>query len=591
MRARRRDTATHAGICHHHNQRTSLPSQKPTTPAVTDTGDRQNKQQSTAQPFFNSQQALFTRRASAPIDSVSTGSIDRGPDTGQRTDHGVASRGTYSVDGRGNNPIYPNAGAAGSPLSRLTPADPSRAPGAAGNAELPNPRQISNVVLAAQRPKADPAGSSDLFWQWGQFIDHDMTLVPTADDTMGHVDAQAPIDVPRGDPALDPKGTGKQEIPFTHSATEKDARDDEQQTNKLTAFLDGSQVYGSDAETASALRSYEGGRMKTSAGNLLPVNGDTGEFMAGDERVNEQPGLTSMQTLFVREHNRLAGEYAATNPSWSDEQVYQAARSKNIAQMQAITYNEFLPKLLGENTLKPYEGYDPTVDPSISNEFATASFRFGHSMVTGDVQRRDGSGQALDDIPLSRAFDNPDIVKQFGIDSILRGQAANVGQALDNEIDDNLRNLLFGPPGTPGGGLDLAALNIQRGRDHQLGSYNDVRESLGMRRIESWHDPIFRDGVGAKLSQVYQHPDQIDLWVGGLAEKAAGSGKTGPTFTRINTNQFERLRDGDRNFYKNQYSGHELAQLESTTLSDIIKRNTTVDEIQDDAFTAPGAYS
>src|SRR5207237_1083506 len=149
-----------------------------------------------------------------------------------------------------------------------------------------------------------------------------------------------------------------------------------QQTNALTAWVDGSVVYGSDPARAAALRTYVGGRLKTSAGDLLPFNTDglpnandahlfpdDQLFLAGDVRANENVELTSLQTLFVREHNRLAAGLAARNPDFGDEQLYQRAREMVGAEIQEITYNEFLPALLGNGALPPYTGYNPLVNP------------------------------------------------------------------------------------------------------------------------------------------------------------------------------------------------------------------------------------
>jgi len=257
---------------------------------------------------------------------------------------------TRSFDGTGNNVFNPELGSTNTLLTRIAPQDPSRAP--AVN-DLPNARDISNTVFTDDgNDSLDPDGSSDLLWQFGQFIDHDITRTPEASGE--HAD----ISIPAGDPLFDPRGTGEAELTFERSEGTLDENGQRQQTNAITSFLDGSQVYGNSLEDANSLRSFEGGMLRTSDGDQLPVDAD-GNFIAGDTRVNEQPGLTSMHTLFMREHNRLAENYAADNPSWSDEQVYQAARAKNTAYMQSITYNEFLPELLGEDALADYQGYDP----------------------------------------------------------------------------------------------------------------------------------------------------------------------------------------------------------------------------------------
>ncbi len=86
---------------------------------------------------------------------------------------------------------------------------------------------------------------------------------------------------------------------------------------------------------------------------------DTDMFMAGDIRGNENIELTAIQTLFMREHNRQASILAKLHPDWTDEQLYQGARQIVIAEIQSITFNEYLPALLGRGTITPYAGYDP----------------------------------------------------------------------------------------------------------------------------------------------------------------------------------------------------------------------------------------
>ena len=135
-----------------------------------------------------------------------------------------------------------------------------------------------------------------------------------------------------------------------------------QQLNEITAWVDGSNVYGSNQERADALRTLDGtGKLKTSDGNMLPFNvdglpnaGGSGPnlFLAGDVRANEQLGLTAMHTLFVREHNRLAEKIGAQRSNWDGDRIYEKARQLVGAQIQVITYNEFLPALLGKRAMR-----------------------------------------------------------------------------------------------------------------------------------------------------------------------------------------------------------------------------------------------
>lgn len=190
--------------------------------------------------------------------------------------------------------------------------------------------------------------------------------------------------------------------------------------------------------------------------------------MAGDVRANEQPGLAALHTLFVREHNRLAAEIAGANPSWSDEEIYQRTRKIVGAIMQSITYNEWLPALLGAHAPDPAGfNYIPFVDPTISNEFATALFRFGHTMVSPQLMRihPDNHPDAIASLDLVTAFFNPLVIQTpQDFEYILKGLSCQLQQNADPRIIPQLRNNLIGPAGS--GGMDLAALNIQRGRNH-----------------------------------------------------------------------------------------------------------------------------
>jgi hypothetical protein len=502
-----------------------------------------------------------------------------------------------SIDGTGNNLLNPEWGSTGEQLLRMAPAEYADGISSPAGADRPGAREISNAIVA----HSDEATPNDrnltaFIYIWGQFIDHDLDLT-------GAVSPREAINVPvpAGDPVFDPDSTGTQTIPVNRSiydlATGTSEDNPRQQINEITAWLDGSMIYGSDAETADSLRTFMGGKLKTTTsatGDLPPIDED-GNYLAGDVRANENIELTSMHTLFVREHNRLAGEIAAANPSLSDDEIYQRARALVIAELQVITYKEWLPALLGSGALDRYRGYDDDVNPGIANEFSTAVFRL-HSTINDDVEFFDNDGRAITfeyidedgqtitvegEVTLFEAFFNPTLLKYSGVDGILKYAASTHMEEIDNQIVDSLRDFLFT---LPAGGLDLASLNIQRGRDHGLADYNAVRVAYGLPAVDSFDDITADEEVQQTLEELYGDVDNIDLWVGAMAEDHVRGSSAGPLMRAVIADQFERLRDGDRFWYQRAFSGSELFRLERTTLADIIERNTGVEGLQDNVF-------
>ncbi|MEM9683431.1 MAG: peroxidase family protein, partial [Pseudomonadota bacterium] len=295
----------------------------------------------------------------------------------------------------------------------------------------------------------------------------------------------------------------------------------------------------------------------------------------------------SLHTLFVREHNRLVEELAQRDPDLTDEELYTGARNRVEAQIQAITYNEFLPFLVGEDAIAEYSGFDSTVDPSISVEFSAAVYRFGHSLLTSTIQRLEENGEVIDEgnLTLVQAFFAPGELANGGTSAVFRGLGDSFAQEVDNHVVEDVRSFLFGPPGSPG--LDLASLNIQRGRDLGIPSYNDLREAVGLERAESFSDVTSNADLAADLDALYGNVDLIDAWVGGLAEDHVNGGLLGETFSTVVVDQFTRLRDGDPFWSEgSDLPRKELDALWSTTLSDVIERNTDVGAIQDNVFFA-----
>ncbi len=487
-----------------------------------------------------------------------------------------------SIDGTGNNLDEPLLGSAGTEFRRLVDSDYADGISEPTGQDRPAAREISNILAAQDESIPNAQGLSDLVWQWGQFIDHDIDL------TAGGENEAFNIEVPVGDPFFDPLATGEQEIHLTRSGVADGTGEDSpaEQVNQITAFIDGSMIYGSSEETAASLRSFEGGRLLTSENDLLPLD-ETGFFMAGDVRANEQQGLTAMHTLWMREHNRIADEIAESDPSLNDEQIYQQARAIVIGEIQAITFHEYLPTLLGRDAIERYDGYDSTVDPTISNLFATAAFRYGHTALSSELKRLDDEGNEIEEgnIALRDAFFNPTDILELGIDPLLKGLASNVSQEIDTQLVDDVRNFLFGPPGS--GGFDLASLNIQRGRDHGLPDYNSVRVQLGLEPSETFADISSDPEVQAKLEEAYGTVDNIDVWVGALAEDHVPGASVGELTRTVLAEQFAALRDGDRFWYQNTFEGQQLREIDRTRLSDVIERNTQLTSIQDNAFVVP----
>lgn len=501
-----------------------------------------------------------------------------------------------SIDGSGNNLDNPELGSVDTELLRLADADYADGLSSPSGEDRPSAREISNVIAAVESSETNDRYLTDIFWIWGQFIDHDIDLTESAVDEDGNALESFPIEVPAGDAFFDPAGTGDAVINLDRAAFVDGEDGVREQINQITAFIDGSVIYGSDEERAHELRTFEGGLLKTSEGDLLPYNEAGLEnaggsfdslFLAGDVRANENAALSAMHTIWVREHNRIATELPTENPDLTDEEIYQQARQVVAAELQAITFNEFLPALFGTDAISDYEGYDSTVDPSIANEFSTAAYRFGHTLLSSELLRLDENGDVADEgnLALLNAFFNTSALEENGVDSILRGATVQVAQELDNEVVDDIRNFLFGATGSDG--FDLASLNIQRGRDHGLADYNSTRVALGLAAVESFSDISSDPEVAAKLEELYGDVDNIDLWVGGLAEDHVPGSSMGETFSTIIIDQFERLRDGDRFWYENVFSGDELAEIDGTSLADVIERNSGISDLQESVFFAP----
>ena len=369
--------------------------------------------------------------------------------------------------------------------------------------------------------------------------------------------------------------------------------------NLTTAWIDASAVYGIESPsglagprqtvaTPASLR--EGGavastgRMITSEGKNLPVA--NGLVLAGDPRAAENPDLAAIHTLWVREHNWHVERLAKVHPQWSGDQLYRQARAIVTAEIQQVTYREFLPTLLGPGAIPQWNGYRSNVDPTISVEFSVAAMRFGHSIVSNVVSREAEDGSLTGPEMLLRdAFFMPasEFVKHGGADGFLRHIGSDVSNTLDAHLVDDLRNFLNDPPVA----IDLAAINIQRSRDVGLGTLNQTRVALGMRPHADFSQVTPDPELASRLKTAYGTIDRLDLWIGGLSERRVRGALVGETFHRILTDQFVRLRDGDRLWWENQSWDRGMAQwIRETTIAEVVLRNTDTRRMQANMFLA-----
>jgi peroxidase len=441
----------------------------------------------------------------------------------------------------------------------------------------PNPRTISNVISGGtgqngQNGDTDDASASAWLYVFGQFVDHDISLEATP-PTSGPIN----IVIPAGDPAF-PDGTT--------IALNRDLRNPTTNTiiNTVAGFLDLSQLYGSTATVAANLRNADGTLKSSDNGQALMVVNN--KFVAGDARVMENPELTATTTLFMREHNNWVRRLAGQNPSWTADQLYNMSRAITTAEYQNIIYSEYLPVLIG-HALSTYSVYDATVNAQVTQEFSTAAFRVGHSQVSDTQEGIDAAGNVVFTEPLAQAFFNtPAQDEANGFNPLLRDLGADFSQATDVYAVPALRNLLTA--GLVGGDvdvIDLIAIDIQRERDAGLGTLNQTRQALGLRAYTSFSALTGDRVLQQNLEVVYGSIDNLDLFIGGLAENQATGSRVGPTFQAIIAKQFAALRDGDRFFWLNEgFDAGTAAMISNTTLAQIIERNTDITNLQPNAF-------
>ncbi|KAI3386654.1 hypothetical protein SNEBB_007752 [Seison nebaliae] len=487
------------------------------------------------------------------------------------------------------------------------------------NFTLPNVREISQKLFFTKDEMNNfHSLYSQMFIQWGQFLDHDITFTVITltrhrfsdgikcRDSCSNEPPCFPIHAANNDSRLNEGDC----IEFLRSSSICTSGVNSiiwrqpmyrEQMNHVTSYIDASNVYSSHDRDNFDLREVVDGKA-TAKLKVLKVSkfpsglppykqsspmdcqtrfdNSMGCFLCGDLRANEQLNLLAIHSIFIRFHNYLVEKFSKLNPHWNDEIVYQETRKFIGAVMQKITYRDWLPNLLKEEfALNEFDGYNPEVQSTILNEFATAAFRFGHAHINPMVYRLNESYDEYEfgNIQLHDAFFAPDkFYFEGGPEPLIRGllhvpmKKKLYGKVLSQELTEHLFQY------TRNVAQDLASLNIQRGRDHAIETYVKIRKECGLSIIESFDDLqqiIKNDEIISKLKSLYGNVKNIDLWVGGMLENNdMSNGIIGETFSCIIRKQFGILRDGDRFYYKNEniFTKSQTRTIDSVSLKKII---------------------
>ncbi|KAJ8272251.1 hypothetical protein COCON_G00111100 [Conger conger] len=526
-------------------------------------------------------------------------------------------------DGWYNNLAHQSRGAAGSPLIRLLPAkysdgvyQPIQEP------RLPKPRDISNIAMRGPSGLPSTRNQTVLSVFFGYHVVFEIvdSRLPSCPSEFMH------ISVPQGDPIFDPNNTGNTILPFQRGRWAQDSsqspNNPRTQVNDVTAWIDGSSIYGSSSSWCDALRSFSGGLLASGSGGAFPRrtarpyfmwnnvdpstgrHGRDGLYEFGNARGNENVFTMAEGIIWFRYHNYLARKLQDQNPMWSDEELFQTARKRVVATFQNIAFYEWLPLYLGNQTPPQYPGYQKHVDPGISPEFQAAAVRFGSTMVPPGVYMRNRTCHYRDIINFDQSTspamrvcnsfwnrENQNLQTGHDVDDLIMGMASQIAEREDNVIVEDLRDYMYGSLAFSR--TDLVSLTIQRGRDSGLSSYNQARAAFDLPPVSRWEDinpqlnrsspQLFKD-----LAELYGDDiSKLELFPGGLLESW---GAPGPLFSAIILDQLRRIRDGDRYWFENMKNGlftaGEVEDIRNTTFQDVLLAVTGAQsgDIQDNVF-------
>lgn len=510
-----------------------------------------------------------------------------------------------SFDGSGNNLDNPEYGASLQAVKVLTSLQYSDGINSPGGINRPNARIISNEMFAAVDNTPDVHNLSNLVWAFGKFLEHEITHFKHSSTD------QIKIKIPQCDPFFDPNCSGREEIIIdrfeTRAGSGTNIDNPRNVTNYSTAWIDASILYGTNEETALRLRTMEGGKLKVSEGNFLPFNTISGQlngvtdaqapamelidpsqyryFVSGDPRINQNLIVATMVTLFLREHNRLADQIALEYPGLSDEQIFQKARSLVSGIIQNITYNEWLPSV--GIYLEEYQGYNPNIDPDVSNEFCAAGFKIWNTLQNERISLMDDRCETdrFGTISFNDLMHDPLSLLQIDIDPLVKGLASERQLNMDYEVVDGIRNFELRTKNIEIK-TDWIAMDIMRARERGLPDYNTMRMELGLAPIESFSEITSNVTIQNKLKELYSNIYNIDPWVGIIAEDHFPKSMLGETLNILIRDQFSRIRNADRFYFENDETLTETEKniIRNTKMVDILTNNTNIAFIQENVF-------
>ncbi|KAJ1351421.1 hypothetical protein KIN20_007419, partial [Parelaphostrongylus tenuis] len=515
-----------------------------------------------------------------------------------------------SYSGVCNNVARPEWGSTHTALSRmLKPAyeDGVSSPReAVSGRPLPLVRGLS-LSLFTPTANAHPTVTT-LFPHWMQFIASDMVNIvetqaiidgavrplPCCRSGFSHPECDV-VEIPKSDPVYRNRLTC---IPHARTMVASRlacALGPREQANMVSSYLDGSVIYGSSAERAKQMRSFSQGQLRTYGGlgelpqiDLKAKCQKEGRCsLSGSDVVNILPGITALHTVFIKQHNRIARLLKEQNRHWLDARLFEEARRIVVAQLQHITYNEFLPIMLGRENMKKYglllhesgfdSDYDMSIEGSVLNEFAVTFPYVLWALLPQDK--------------MFSSFNNPGkMYEHRGIENIFRNLLSTNIAKPSLRMNDEMKSEFF--KDNLDIGLDLISIALKQGRDHGIHPYTVVRAHCGLGKVRSFRELkefFMRDARLDYISTIYENVDDIDLLVGVLAEKPLKGSLFGPTMACIAGKQFQRTRRGDRFWYENYFAksgftDKQLMELRKTTLAEIICSNTDLKKIQSNVF-------